>query len=557
MMDKNRGVKEVVTKWENGVLKESLEKSGEVKKEFITDSNISVKRVYTPIELDNFDYVRDLGMPGEYPFTRGIFPTMYRSGPWVFSQYAGFGTADESNKWYKYLLSQGAKRLAIALDLPTQMGLDSDHPLSQGEVGKAGVAINSLRDIEVLLDGIPLESMGFATTANSMAAVFLSWMLALADKQGLSPKRLYYLSIQNDVIKEYLARGTQIFPPKAGIKFSNDVVEFGVKENLTTFSTRQICGYHIREAGATAPQELGFALSNAIAYNDELLERGLNIDDFAPRLRTLMGVGMDFFEEIAKIRALRRMWARLMKEKYGAKNPKSMALDVFLYTMGSMFTAQEPLNNVVRGTVGTLAAALAGQNTLIVSSYDEALALPSEEAVKMALRTQQIVAYETGITNTVDPLGGSYYVEALTNAIEEEANHYIKEIETKGGAVAALEKGYQQSQIAKSAYEWQKRVESGDRAVIGVNMFISDKPLRIEMREVRTEAEKEQIERINALKRERDNEDVKRKLSHLRQIAKENGNTVYPILEAVKAYATIGEICDTLREVWGTWKQFY
>jgi len=553
-MEKKR-LEDAVLNWENKTVSEALQRSSELREEFVTDSGIPVKRLYTPLDLEEkgFDYYPErFGLSGEYPFTRGISPTLYRSQLWRMQQYAGFGSAKETNEWYKYLLEQGATGISMALDLPTQIGYDPDNPFCSGEVGKTGVSVSSLRSIETIFDGISLRKAGVvSSTANAIGPIFLSLILALAEKQGVAPQD-FVISVQNDVLKEYIARGTQIFPPKAGVKFCLDVLEFGVRNKLNPHGFFLLaCGAHLALAGATAPQEVGFTLANAIAFIREGLRRGLNIDEVAPHVWFLMSTGMDFFEEIAKIRALRRMVARLMKERFGAKDPSSMSAKIVGAVKGITFTAEQLLINIARGGIGGLALACAGVQQLRIPSYDEALALPSAEAAKIALRTHQVVAYETGVTSVVDPLGGSYYVEALTDQIEEKATKYVETIESLGGAVAAIERGYFQSEIAKSAYEWQKRVESGDKALVGVNVFREEAPLNIQVRKVRPEVEEEEIEQLRELRRNRDNEKVKRALSEVRDVAEENGNTVLPILEAVKAYATIGEICNVLRKSWG------
>ncbi|MFC2068775.1 methylmalonyl-CoA mutase [Chloroflexota bacterium] len=532
----------------------------EWKKEFTTDSGLPVKSSYSPIDLEQqaFDYDRDSGDPGEYPYTRGIKQGGYRNALWAMTEYGGFGSPSETNKWFKYLMEQGATGLAVALDLPTQIGYDSDHPVARGEVGKVGVPIDSLRDMEIIFDGVPFETLKyFSTTGNAISPIYLAWVLALAEKRKLSLGS-YIFNIQNDILKEYISRGTYIYPPKYGMKFTIDTVEYVVKQKITNMSPLRFCGYHLREAGANAIQEVAFTLANAIAYLEEIQQRGISVDSLAGgKLRLLLAAGMDIFEEAAKYRAVRRMWAKIMKERFGAQDPTSMTIIIQSFTQGSNSTAQQPMNNIIRGVVQAIAAILGGQSSLHVTSYDEALALPTEQSVTLALRTQQILANETGIINTVDPLGGSYFVETLTNEIEKEANKYIDEIDALGSAVEAIEKGYFQREIAKSAYERQKQIENNDRTIVGVNKYQIDKPLNIEVRKVNPEVENNQITKLKALRRERDNEEVKRSLAELKQVAKNNHNTVPPILRAVKAYATVGEISDTLRQLWGEFRDIY
>ncbi|MFC1958669.1 methylmalonyl-CoA mutase [Chloroflexota bacterium] len=550
-------LRESLKAWEDGILKGSLPSKGEQEAKFVTDSGIEVNGVYTPLDLEqcNFDYLKDLGFPGQYPFTRGITPTMYRGDPWVISQYSGYGGAEETNRWYKYLLDKGATAISMALDLPTQLGYDSDYPMASGEVGRCGVAINSLRDMEIIFDGIPLSKVKrVSTTANSMGAIFFAWILALAEKQGV-PLEQVQLRLQNDPLKEYVARGTQIFPPHAGIKFANDVVEFATKQAMESVYPLTVSGYHMREAGATAAQEIAFALANAIAYVEEALGRGLKIDDFAPNIWLFMGVWIDFFEEIAKLRACRRMWAKLMKERFGARNPQSMIARLHAFTQGSAFTAQQPLNNIARGSIMGLAGVLAGIQSLTISSFDEALGLPSEESARVEIRTQQIIAHESGVIRTVDPLAGSYFVEKLTHQVEEAASGYMKKIEAMGGAVAAIERGYYQREIVEGAYQREKDINDGDRVIVGVNAYQSDEPIKIKIRRISARTQQQEIRRLKALKRERDNREVRQKLQEVREAAKRNENTILAILGAVKAYATTGEICDVLRDVWGEYRE--
>lgn len=545
MTDKLKGLEVAQKSWERNRLKAD--------KEFSTRSGIPVKPVYTPLDLRDWDYQEKLGFPGDYPYTRGITPNMYRGKPWIMGQYAGFATAETSNEWYKYLLSQGATSLSVAWDLPTQIGYDSDHPLAFGEVGKQGVACTSLADMETMFDGIPIHKMRIGTTANAIGPIFLAWILAIYEKRGLKPQGMQ-LSIQNDSLKEFFSRGTQIFPPKASVRLSNDCVEYCVRNMLTHFHPLTCSGYHIAEAGATAVQEMAFTLADAEAYIEDLLERGLNIDDFAHYIVAFLGTGIDFFEEICKLRAFRKMWAKMMKEKYGAKKSESMRLFYRGYTHGSYLTAQQPLNNIVRGTLETLAAVLGGIQSNVTSSYDEALSLPSPEAVRVALRTQQIIADESGVTKTVDPLGGSYYVEWLTEELEKRATELLSQVEEMGGAVVAIEEGFFEKEIARSAYETLRRVQSGESVTVGVNKYVVDEPVKIEIRKVDQKEQDRQIEKLRKLKKERENDKVKVSLDRLRHAAEEETNLVPFLIDAVKTYATLGEICDILRRVYGEYK---
>jgi methylmalonyl-CoA mutase N-terminal domain/subunit len=508
-----------------------------------------VERLYTPEDLAGVDYLADLGYPGEWPFTRGVQPTMYRGRFWTMRQYAGFGTAADSNRRYKYLLGQGQTGLSVAFDLPTQMGYDSDHAMSQGEVGKCGVAISSLRDMEVLFDGIPLDKVSTSMTINSTAMVLLAMYVAVAEKQGVEAKVLAG-TIQNDILKEYVARGTYIYPPRESMRLITDIFAW-CSENMPRWNTISVSGYHIREAGSTAAQEVAFTLADGIAYVEAAKGCGLDVDSFAPRLAFFFGSHNDLFEEVAKFRAARRMWARIMKERFGAKSPKSMGLRFHTQTAGCSLTAQQPENNIVRVTVQALAAVLGGTQSLHTNSMDEALALPTEKAVTVALRTQQVIAHESGVTNTIDPLAGSYFIESLTNRIEEEANEYIQKIDDMGGMLTAIEKGYVQEEIAESAYAYQKAIEREDKVVIGVNRFKDEEKLTIDTLKVDPGVEKEQVDRLKALKAERDGEAVQRTLAAVKKAAIEGDNLVPHVLEAVKSSATLGEICDVLRGEFG------
>lgn len=556
MFDKNKldNIKDSVKKWEDSTVSKAISKFPERKDTFKTNSDIEINRLYTPLDLQDWDYDDKLGYPGQYPFTRGVQPTMYRGRLWTMRQYAGFGTAIESNKRYKYLLEQGQTGLSVAFDLPTQIGYDSDHPLSEGEVGKVGVAIDSLKDMEILFDGIPLDKVSTSMTINAPASVLLAMYIAVAEKQGVSKDKLRG-TIQNDILKEYIARGTYIFPPKPSMRLITNIFEYCSKE-VPKWNTISISGYHIREAGATAVQEVAFTLADGIAYVEAAIKAGLDVDDFAPRLSFFFNAHNNLLEEVAKFRAARRLWARIMKERFNAKNPKSMMLKFHTQTAGSTLTAQQPDNNIVRVAIQALAAVLGGTQSLHTNSRDEALALPTEESVRIALRTQQIIAHESGVADTIDPLAGSYYIESLTDRIEKEAMEYIRKIDELGGAVSAIEKGYIQKEIQDSAYRYQMEVESGEKIVVGVNKFQIEEDTHKDILKVDPEVERVQRENLIQLRKERNNEEVNNKLEALREAAKDSSVNLMPyILDAVKTYATLGEICDVLREVFGEYQQ--
>jgi methylmalonyl-CoA mutase N-terminal domain/subunit len=539
-------------RWERETVAKSLERLPE-KGMFLTSSDIPVNRLYTPADLASLDYFRDLGFPGEYPFTRGVYPTMYRARLWTMRQYAGFGTAEQTNQRFKYLLSQGQTGLSVAFDFPTQVGYDCDHPMARGEVGKAGVSVSTLKDMEIVFDGIPLDKITTSMTINAPAAVLLAMYIVVGEKQGV-PQSVLDGTVQNDILKEYAARGMYIFPPKPSMRLVTDIFEYCAK-NVPKWNTISISGYHIREAGATAVQEIAFTLANAIAYVQAAVDRGLDVDKFAGRLSFFFAAHNNLFEEVAKFRAARRLWARIMRERFKAKNPASWMLRFHTQTSGVSLTAQQPLNNIIRVTIQALAAVLGGTQSLHTNSFDEAYALPSEQAVTIALRTQQIIAYESGVTDTIDPLGGSYYVEYLTNQIEEKAAKYIEQIDDMGGAVAAIEKGFMQREIMESAYRYQKEVESKKRIVVGVNEFVSEEKTPIKILRIDPEIEKMLVKRLNEVKRQRNNTKVKEALDNLRKAAeKEDVNLMPFIIQAVKEYATLGEICDTLRQVFGEYK---
>lgn len=515
--------------------------------------NLAPERLYTPLDIEGFDYERDLGFPGEYPFTRGVQPTMYRGRFWTMRQYAGFATAEESNKRYRYLLEQGQTGLSCAFDLPTQIGYDSDDPISEGEVGKVGVAIDSLADMEILFDQIDLGKVSTSMTINAPAAVLLAMYIAVAEKQGVGPDKLNG-TIQNDILKEYAARGTYIFPPKPSMRLITNIFEY-CSQNVPNWNTISISGYHIREAGSTAAQEIAFTIADGIAYVDAAIKAGLNVDDFAGRLSFFWNAHNNVLEEVAKFRASRRVWAKVMKERFNAQKPKSWMLRVHTQTAGSMLTAQQPDNNIVRVTLQTVAAVLGGTQSLHTNSKDEALALPTEDSVRIALRTQQIVAYESGLADTVDPLGGSYYIEALTEKIEKEAWDYIRKIDDLGGAVAAIERGYIQKEIQESAYKWQMEVENKQRIIVGVNRFqIEEKPAEGLLR-VDASVGELQKKKLAELRSKRDNAAVGQKLAALEAACKdEKANLLPHILDAVKTYATLGEICGVMRKVFGEYE---
>lgn len=516
--------------------------------------NFEAQRLYTPLDIEDFDYGEKLGFPGQYPFTRGVQPTMYRGRLWTMRAYAGFATAEETNARYKYLLEAGQTGLSVAMDLPTQIGLDSDHELSHGEVGKVGVAIDSLADMEALFEGIPLDKVSTSMTINGPAAVLLAMYVAVAEKQGVKPEALKG-TIQNDILKEYIARGTYIFPPRPSMRLITDTFEYCSK-NIPKWNTISVGAYHIREAGASEVQEIAFAFANAMAYIDAAIKAGQKVDDFAPGISWIFTAGLDFFGEVAKFRAARRLWARIMKERYGASVPKAQMLRVHVHTAGSVLTAQQPLNNVVRITWQALSAVLGGIQSMACCAYDEAIALPTEESATLALRTQQLLAYESGVTDTIDPLAGSYYIETLTDKIEKEAYDYIDKIDRMGGAVAAIEQGYMQQEMAAHAYEYQHEVELGKRTVIGVNKFNDSKKLaEQDVLMADLSVGERQIARLEKMKAARNNEAVKAALEKLREAAKGTENLMPYLIDAVKTYATLGEICGVLREEFGEYKQ--
>jgi len=541
-------------RWEKTTLPNWLKQSHERKNEFRNHSGMLIKRVYTPEDIKDLDYMQDLGFPGEYPFLRGVHATMYRGRLWTMRMFAGYGTAADTNKRFKYLLKEGESGLSTAFDYPTIMGYDSDHPMAKGEVGICGVAISSLKDMETLFDGIPLDKVTTSMTINGPAPMLLAMYVAVGDKQGV-PREKIGGTTQNDNLKEFFAQKLCIFPPKPSVKLTTDIIEYCAR-HLPKWNPVSISGYHIREAGATALQELAFTIYDGIAYVESTLERGLKVDDFARRLSFFFASHNDFFEEIAKFRAARRLWAKIMKERFHAKNPRSMWMRMHIQTSGCTLTAPQPLNNIIRTTIQALAAVLGGTQSLHTNSFDEALCLPTEEAVRVALRTQQVIAHESGVTNTVDPLAGSYYVEALTNEMEEKAMEYIQKIDDMGGAIVAIEKGFFQKEIADSAYRYQREIDEKKRIIVGLNEYaIEEEECPIKLLRIDPKVEKEQVARLQKLKRERDNRKVKESLEKLHYAAEKDENLMPIIIEAVKAYVTLGEITEVLRKVYGEYKE--
>lgn len=541
-------------KWEETTLKKVISRNPERKTEFTTGSWLPVERTALPEITSDDEYLEKLGFPGEFPFTRGVQPTMYRGRLWTMRQYAGFGTAEESNRRYKFLLNQGQTGLSIAFDLPTQIGYDSDDPHSEGEVGKVGVAIDTLRDMEILFDGIPLDQVSTSMTINAPAAILLAMYLAVAEKQGVAFDQLNG-TIQNDILKEYIARGTYIFPPKPSLRLITNIFEFCAR-SVPKWNTISISGYHIREAGATAVQEVAFTLADGVEYVKAALNAGMDVDSFADRLSFFFNAHNDLLEEVAKFRAARRIWAKIMRDKFHAQNSKSLMLRFHTQTAGSTLTAQQPDNNIVRVAIQTLAAVLGGTQSLHTNSRDEALALPSEDSVRIALRTQQIVAYESGVTNSVDPLGGSYLIENLTDQIESEVWQYLDQIEAIGGMIPAIENGFIQKEIQDAAYRYQKEIESNERIIVGVNKFTTDEETPKNLLKVDSELQRIQIQKTDAVKKQRNNQAVKEKLELLRETARRTEqNLMPPILAAVKEYATLGEICGILRQEFGEYQE--
>ncbi len=546
--DKKARLAERQEQWQ-GMVDKALSRFPERKENFSTTSGIEMKRLFGPADVDAVDYNEDVGFPGEFPFTRGVQPTMYRARFWTMRQYAGFGSAKQTNERYRYLLGQGQTGLSVAFDLPTQIGYDSDMELADGEVGKVGVAIDSLADMEILFDQIALDKVSTSMTINAPAAVLLAMYIAVAEKQGVSSDKLRG-TIQNDVLKEYFARGTYIFPPQPSMKIITDIFSY-CKDNLPNWNTISISGYHIREAGSSAVQEVAFTLADGLAYVDAAVKTGLDVDDFAKRLSFFFNVHNNFLEEVAKFRAARRLWARLMKERFGAKKASSMMMRFHTQTAGCSLTAQQPDNNVVRVTMQALAAVLGGTNSLHTNSRDEALCLPTEDSVRIALRTQQIIAHESGVADTIDPLAGSYMVESMTSEIEEKALEYINKIDDLGGVVKAIEAGFMQQEIGDSAYAYQKSVETADQVIVGVNKFTIEEAPPENLLRIKQEMEIEQRKSLAAVKAGRDANAVDDSLKALREVAESGDNLLPAIVSAVKTYATLGEVCGILREVFG------
>ncbi len=549
--EKLEKIKKKRSEWEEKSLSKFTEK-GERLKKFETPSGIPLKHVYGPEDVSEVDYLEDLGFPGVPPYTRGVYPNMYRGRIWTMRQYSGFADASDTNKRFKYLISQGQKGLSIAFDLPTQMGYNSDNKICLGEVGRIGVTVNSLKDFEKVFEGIPLDKVSTSMTINSPTAVLLAMYIAVGEKQGIELEKLIG-TVQNDILKEYVARGTYIFPPKPSLRLVADIIEFCSKR-MPFFNTISISGYHMREAGSTAVQEVAFTIADGIAYVEEVLSRGINIDDFAPRLSFFFTTQNNFFEEIAKLRAARRLWSNIMKNRFKAKNPNSLRLRFHTQTAGGTLTAQQPQVNVIRVALQALAAILGGTQSLHTCGADEALAIPTEDSVRLSLRTQQVIAFETGITDVVDPLGGSYYIEYLTNKLEEKVLEYIEKIDKMGGITVAIEKAFIQQEILNNAYKEQKRIDEGISKVIGVNTFCTEEECNIDTFKNDPDSEQRILDFLKELKETRDDKLVMDKLIELKKVAQSSENIMPTMIETVKSYATIQEICDVLREVFGEYK---
>jgi methylmalonyl-CoA mutase N-terminal domain/subunit len=550
---KLEALRQEMEKWEETTLQNSLSHKPERRQRFFTTSSETIDRLYTPLDVSELDYQEDLGMPGEYPYTRGIHPTMHRGRLWTMRMFAGFGTAEETNQRFKYLLEQGQTGLSIAFDLPTLMGYDTDAPAALGEFGKCGVAVSSLKDMEILLDGIPLDKVSTSMTINSPAAVIWAMYIAAAEKQGVRPDQLRGTT-QNDILKEYIAQKEFIFPPEPSMRLVVDTIEYGT-QTVPQWNTISISGYHIREAGSTAAQELAFTLADGLEYVRWALERGLDVDDFAPRLSFFFNAHNDFFEEIAKYRAARRIWSREMRQTFGAKNSRSWLMRFHTQTAGVSLTAQQPENNIIRVAIQALAAVLGGTQSLHTNSMDEALALPSEEAVTIALRTQQVIAEESGVSNTVDPLGGSFFVEAQTNRMEQQTYEYFQRIDELGGMLPAIDKGFFQSEISDAAYQYQREIDQGLRKIVGVNAYDDQKPVKIPILEMDPQGYQRQVARLKKVRVNRDQGRVGQTLDRLRIACQGTENTMPYILEAVHAYATLGEIIDVMRDEFGVYQE--
>ena len=540
--------------WQDTTLASVQKGHSERRDKFGTTSGIEIQPVYTPEDLPDFDHVRQLGYPGEYPYTRGVQPNMYRGRIWTVRQYAGFGGAEDTNQRFKKLLAEGQTGLSIAFHLPTQIGYDSDHPLARGEVGKVGVAIDSLRDLEILFQDIPLDKVTTSMTINATAPILLAMYIVLGKKGGVEQAKLAG-TVQNDTLKDYIARGTYIFPPRPSLRLTTDIIAY-CAGNVPRWNSISISGYHIREAGSTAVQEVAFTLANGIAYVEAALNVGLEVDSFAPRLSFFFNSHINFLEEIAKFRAARRLWAKIMQQRFGARDPRSMMLRFHTQTAGVSLMAQQPMNNIMRATVESLAAVLGGTQSLHTDSYDEAYATPSEEAATLAVRTQQLIAFESGVADVVDPLGGSYYIECLTDRIEGEAQKYLERIDSMGGAVAAIEQGFQQAEIQEASYRYQKMIEQKEQVIVGVNEFVSDYARITNMLKFNPEVEGRQKQRLAEVRRQRDSGLVGRTLQRLEQVARSSENTIPALIDCAESYATVGEMSDTLRKVFGTQKEF-
>ncbi len=546
-------ISQIKRDWENNTLKKTLDKSPERRERFITTSSRPIARLYTPTDLSEFDYDNALGFPGQYPFTRGVYPTMYRGRLWTMRMFSGFGTAEQTNARFRYLLEQGQTGLSVAFHLPTIQGLDSDDPMSNGEIGVCGVAIDSLADMEILFSQIPLDKVTTSMTINAPAAVLLCFYIAAAEKQGVSSTQIGG-TIQNDILKEYQAQKTWIFPPDPSMRIITNILEFCTK-NVPRWNTISISGYHIREAGATAVQELAFTLANGLAYVQAGVDAGLDVNKFAPRLSFFFDSHLDLFEEVAKFRAARRIWAREMQERFNVKNPRAYLLRFHTQTAGVSLTAQQPENNIIRTTIQALAAVLGGTQSLHTNSMDEAWALPTEKAATIALRTQQILAHESGVANTIDPLGGSYFIESLTNEMEEETYKYFDRIEKLGGVVESIKKGFFQREISDAAFRYQREIEENDRIIVGVNDYITDDMLEIPVLKIDPEVERTQLARLRKTRKTRNNQKVDRLLNRLQLAAEGTENLLPHILAAVREYATVGEICNALRDVYGEYQE--
>jgi len=551
-MDK---IKKSFAQWEQKTLEETLNESPEREKSFKTESGIPTQRLYTPLDLEATDYASEIGYPGEYPYTRGVYPTMYRGRLWTMRNYAGFGTAEDTNKRFSYLLKQGMSGLSMAFDLPTQLGYDSDDPMAEGAVGRVGVAVDSLADMEIIFDGIPLDKVSTSMTINATAPVLLAMYIAVGEKQGVPQKKLTGTT-QNDILKEFIARGTYIFPPEPSIKLVLDIVEYCAK-NVPRWNTLNITGYHFREAGSDAIQELAFTIADAITYIQKAKERGLDVDFFAPRLSYSLGIYMDLFEEVAKFRAARRLFAKIMKERFQAKDPRSYLFRIFAGSCGSTLVSQQPINNVVRVAMHALMGILAGNQAIHTACWDEGYALPSEDSATIALRTQQILAYECGLCNTIDPLAGSYYVESLTNEIEKRAEEYLKKIDGMGGMLGAIENGFVFREIQESSVRFQEKVYNGERIIVGLNKFAAPHEKGMgehDLLEIDSQVEPVQKKKLAAIKSSRKGSEVKSALNELGNAVEKNENLMPHLVNAVKRYATIGEICGVMRQKWGEFR---